>query len=495
MAIELKVQYDPQVIRANVESHPRMRELRRVMEERYGASEGNARGFAEDLLARSVERFGKKYIDTMLERMTHMFELREQAANVLERVIGSEELSPDQAGAQLKDLYAGIKSDMEAITDPGTFAKKSPLAEDLDLPDNFDKAFAEYEGESPKALDEGSPTGIHVEMVNVLEGKFDRLGKPKRMAMRSAADFAPLELWRAVSSETEGGLDRNIKTLKAQASAHGMSARELEALEQGVRDLSLERARSQRLPETAEGVLRVEGLNRLDPSLRALVEGDRGLELLAAENPRMLAELAQSSGAKSKSALRRYVRQRMVTHIRGLLGEFTTAFDLGDRLVFLKGPDYDVTIPGTDLVGVTKDGKVWLIDNKAMSQAELNSVGSLTRNVAKNIADDTAAFTGKFGLGEDVVIGDAVARLDKATQAIAELTKGMSKDQVGLQSTQEDIDGICKANGIERYVTNAGGKITGLSEGLRRAGILFENLNEPVDPTAPGTGARHFDLP
>jgi hypothetical protein len=130
-----------------------------------------------------------------------------------------------------------------------------------------------------------------------------------------------------------------------------------------------------------------------------------------------------------------------------------------------------------------------------MSQAELNSVGSLTRNVAKNIADDTAAFTGKFGLGEDVVIGDAVARLDKATQAIAELTKGMSKDQVGLQSTQEDIDGICKANGIERYVTNAGGKITGLSEGLRRAGILFENLNEPVDPTAPGTGARHFDLP
>jgi hypothetical protein len=218
------------------------------------------------------------------------------------------------------------------------------------------------------------------------------------------------------------------------------------------------------------------------------------LELLAAENPQKIAEFAKASGAKSRSALRRYIRQRMVTHMRGLFGEFTTAFDLGDRMIFLKGPDYDVTIPGTDLVGVTKDGRVWLIDNKAMTTKELGSVGSLTRNLPKNIGDDAAAFKDAFGTGNDPHIGDAVSRLSKATKEIRDLTKGLDDKAVSSTAIQKKITKICDDNQIDRVVTNAGGKIEGLSDGLEKAGILFDDLNQP-EPDQPLTGPRNYPLP
>ncbi len=495
MTVETRFHIDPKVIGQAVETHPKMRELRGAVERRYGVSEGRARGFAEVLLEGSVQRFGTKYLDAMVGHLTHMFEQRDLAANVLESVIGKDAMPPEQAGARLKQLYADIQSDMEAITDPGLFARKSDLQADPDIAVDVDRAFGEYEKEPPATQEAPLPTGRHVEQVEVLGEHFERMSRIRRESMARAADYAASELWNAVSSETEQGLERNIAALKRKAQDQNLSARELQALEDAVREMSLERARSQRGPGTAEGVLRAEGLKRLDPALRALVEGDRGLELLAAENPDMLAEFAKSSGAKSRSALRRYIRGRMVTHVRGLLGEFTTAFSLGDRMVFLKGPDYNVTIPGTDLVGVTRDGKVWLIDNKAMSATELDSVGSLTRNVAKNIADDSAEFTARFGLGPDPVIGDSVARLDQAMKAIAQLTQGMDKDTVGKLSTQQAIDALCKANGIERVVTNAGGRIEGLSENLRRAGILFENLNAPIAPDTPLTGMRSWFTP
>jgi hypothetical protein len=493
MATRVKV--EARVVRGMVETHPRMRTMREALETRYGATEEESLAFAEDLLGSAVQRFGLKYSDAMTERLAHLFDLRDQASMVVEEVIGQQQLTPEAAGAKLGQLFTGMKEDMAAITDPAKFAQKSNLKADLDISKDVDRAFADYEKNAPQKPKRALRTGRHAEQTKVLRQKFDVLPAARRKAMRKAAELRPRDLWKAVSSESESALNTNIQALRAKAEASGMRPAEIDALEQGVRDMSLERARSQRLPGTAEGVARAEGLSKLNPELRKIVAGDRSLELLAAENPEMIAEFAKASGAKSRSALRRYIRQRMVTHIKGLAGEFTTAFDLGDRMIFLKGPDYDVTIPGTDLVGVTKDGRVWLIDNKALTAKELDSVSSLTRNLPKNIGDDAAAFNDKFGMGRDPHIGDSVSRLSKATKEIRDVTKGLDQKAVASKAIQDKITKICNDNGIDRVVTNAGGSIEGLSQGLEKAGIRFEDLNQPEPPGEPLTGQRSYGLP
>jgi hypothetical protein len=485
-----------------------MKDLRAALGRRYRASAKDARSFAERLLIRAVERFGAQYAEEMAARIQRIFERRDQAARIVDQVIGDPAFSPTEAGHRLQQLFDDIKRDVEGLTDPAEYAKKTPIKPPEDLEIEFNLTADERRRQAAEVrqrqADPASPvrspalkTGRHVQKLDVLTTQFKQFGKRKRDATRKAAGLAPAELWKAVSSETAGSLEKNIADLKRVGEAKGMTARELGELDGAVRDLSLERARSQRLPDTAEGVLRVEGLKKLDelekagkasPGLRKVVEGDRQLELLAAENPQGLNDFFVASGAKSRSALRRYIRRRMVAHIRGLLGEFTAAFQLGDRLIFLKGPDYNVTLPGTDLVGVTRDGRIWLIDNKALSDSELGSVGALMRHLPDNIADDTATFSAQFGQGPDPHIGDAVKRLDKATKDIQRLTNGLTPDQVADRTIQQNIAAICAENGIERVVTNAGGRVEGLSKALKDAEVRLEDLDKPVaeDPSVEG---------
>jgi hypothetical protein len=515
----------PGLVRNAVEHNESMIGLRKAVRKRLGVSDNEATSLAERLLGNAVKRFGAKYLNEMAEHIERLFELRQKAAGVLEKVLGAEELSPADASAELEGIFRDIKSHMDEITDPEKFAKKKPIKMADDelsiLTDEQEAEAARLKAEETKSRARKSGkkavrSGRHAEQTKVFKEKFGGLKPANRKAVQKAAKVAPRELWRAVTSETEGGLERNIEALRARAKERGLTAPEIDRLEASARELSLERARSQRLPGTAEAVQRAEGvknlvsniekmladdpefkkssLRGLDPKalrqrlagLKKLVEGDRFLESLAAENPKQLLEFFEGSGARSRSALRRYIRGRMVSHIRGLLGEFTAAFRLGEEgVILLKGPDYNVTIPGTDLVGVTKDGRIWLIDNKALTAEELSSVTALTRNIATNIADDSAAFIEGFGRRRDRHIGDAVARLDRTNKAIQKLTKGMDPKEIGTARVQKEIAAICKRNQVDRVVTNAGGQVEGLSNGLTKAKIAFEDLNAPVtdDPT------------
>ena len=397
MAKPVAIKVNPKLISAAVDKHPSMLELRGAVKSRFKANDATARSFAEGLLTRAVERFGAKYLNEMSDRITRIFERREQAAHVVDQVIGSEALTPQEAGSRLERLFKDMKDDVEALIGPEDYAKKSKI----DAPDKSELKLTAHDGDPVSMPKKPLPTGRHVELIGVVRGKFKELPVAGRKAMRKAADLAPADLWWSVSSETHPGQLRNIETLKARCKARGMKPKELAALEDAIERLSLERARSQRLPGTAEAVGRAEAVKKLPAKLRTLVEGDRQLELLAMENPTALADFFAASGAKSRSALRRYIRRRMVAHIRGLAGEFTAAFQLGENLILLKGPDYNVTLPGTDLVGVTRDGRVWLIDNKALSSEELGSVSSLMQNIAKNIEDDTSTFKSEFGLKKE----------------------------------------------------------------------------------------------
>lgn len=523
------IHIDPKFVRSAAAS-PRMLELRSAVRERFHLSDEGARSFAERVLTNAVERFGVKYINEMTAHIEQAFKLREQAAGILDQVLGPEAMSPDAAAGRLEGLFREIKSNIDAITGPEAFAKAQPDAALVDIVFSGEDDLPPEVREDPRKLKSArrpkSPrTGVYRERVDLLSKQLKRMPEPERLAVGRAAKLAPRELWKAVSSEIGpdrpglpgGVLEDNITALLKRARAEGMSPGEVEALERAVRALQKERGKNfLRGAGSTEAVLRTTGveklvtrleealaqdkgfaeslkLNKLGEKalrehltrLQQLIAGDRYLELLAAENPKQLLEMFEKSGAKSKRSLRARVRHLMVTHVRGLLGEFTAAFALGDEgIVLLKAPDDNVTIPGTDLVGVTQGGRIWLIDNKALSGDEVESVTSLTSNISKNIADDAENIAAdltkaaqKTGTPTDPLVEAAVLRLERAKKAIQKVTQGMSPKEVSAPAIQRRITEICARNKIDRVVTNAGGAVRGLQEALRKAGLLLKNVN------------------
>ena len=178
--------------------------------------------------------------------------------------------------------------------------------------------------------------------------------------------------------------------------------------------------------------------------------------------------------------LRSYIEARMRTHVRGMVGEFAAAFQLGPDFWVLKGPDYDVTVPGTDFVVVSKrNGEIWFCDNKTLSDNSLGRVSSLVENFPGNMADDVAEFgaldESTFAMPDDVVA--ALARAKKAAEAIRQTVVGKSPTEIADPAVQAEITRICDENGVRRVVTNAGGQLSELSTALTALGIDFANLD------------------
>lgn len=229
-----KIRFDPKVVGAAVDSHPRIREMRGALEQNYGASEAQSRTFAEGLLTAAVMKFGAKYADAISERLAQLFKRRDQARQVVDDVIGPAQMSPEQAGAKLGQLFKEMREDVEALTDPATFAKQSNLKADLDISKDVDNAFREYERRPPRPPSRPLRTGKHEAKTEVLQQRFENQPRDRQQAVRTAADVAPHELWKAVTSETEGEWTRSMDALRAKAESAGMKPDEINKLERAV---------------------------------------------------------------------------------------------------------------------------------------------------------------------------------------------------------------------------------------------------------------------
>jgi hypothetical protein len=189
-------------------------------------------------------------------------------------------------------------------------------------------------------------------------------------------------------------------------------------------------------------------------------------------------------------------------HIRGALGEWTSAFDLGRSgvLIFLKGPKPEVTTGGTDLVAIDRNtGEVYSIDNKATLRTRvLRGVTALMRNFPQNLAEDVRALRADIAGRLEPAIESVLRRLESAERrirAVVELLgpEGEARKQalddnveVTLRSgervrVQQAITDILQEHGITRLITNAGGVLERISTALEEAGIEIENLNEVVE--------------
>jgi hypothetical protein len=174
----------------------------------------------------------------------------------------------------------------------------------------------------------------------------------------------------------------------------------------------------------------------------------------------------------------RYV-EILERHHVGNFGEFETAFRLGETHIILKAPDELVTIPGTDLIAIPRGGgMIHLIDNKALSQAQVDAVDAMVRNLPKNLNADVnelAKLMNDANLPKE--FQDAFTRMSAANTEIQTITSGMTKAQIEAPAVQQQITQALAKQNIERVVTNAGGQASDISADLRALGIDMADMN------------------
>jgi glycine cleavage system regulatory protein len=186
-------------------------------------------------------------------------------------------------------------------------------------------------------------------------------------------------------------------------------------------------------------------------------------------------------------------------HVRGALGEWTAAFELGKGgvFIFLKGPKAEVTTAGTDLIAIDRNtGEVYVIDNKATLRTKiLQKVTALMRNFPQNLAQDIRELRAAAGEHMEPAIAAVLARMEKAEARIREVVELLGPEgearkkaldanvEVTLRSgervpVQQEITDILQVHGIKRIITTSGGVLERISNALDEAGIEIERMDE-----------------
>ena len=190
--------------------------------------------------------------------------------------------------------------------------------------------------------------------------------------------------------------------------------------------------------------------------------------------------------AQAREAFVEYVGHASKNFL-GNYGEFEVAFRLGRTHILLKAPDGMVNLPGTDLVAIPRDrGRTMLIDNKALNADQVDSVTALTRNLSGNFVDDLDDFV-KLSNAADVP-DHLRLTIQRMTKAKADLEAAglleLSRSARRSETVQKQIVDILNKNEIDVVVTNAGGKVTTISDDLEEIGLDLLDLNKPVNPSA-----------
>jgi hypothetical protein len=351
-----------------------------------------------------------------------------------------------------------------------------------------DRLVREYQGAAP------APGGAHVEPMAAVQDAFNRMPADLKEAVRRATELEPQAVWRVVASETEGGQARNLARLEGELAGR-LGAKELADLRAGLVEMGKARNKGLMVDQVRLG----EALVRItDPDLRAVVTAGADvwiIQQLATHNPEALAELwanfkAKGRGVADASGFRAYVRREMVTFGRATPAEYTAAFSLSSIEQFLKGPDANPRQAGTDLVGVTHDDWVELIDDKSHRTQSVSSVTALTDNLATNLHDDARRFRAALqelqkdpGFTPDPKMVYAIQRVEGAADAIAYIER--SGDP---RTRPARIREALTSSKIRMKVTSAMGEVRELSDALRELGLEYQPTG--IQPPLPPRGRR-----
>ncbi|WP_165226769.1 hypothetical protein [Aquisphaera insulae] len=306
-----------------------------------------------------------------------------------------------------------------------------------------------------------------------------------RLPARAAAlvervrQLDPEALSRAITAEAEETLNALAKRLRT---TQGWNPSEADELLEALKDLNKEwrRLNDPKVAADLTAELAAE-IKKLPDRLRGAVQRSRALRDLFHTNREQLLEYWSKYSEKPRRyGFGLYVWFNMF-HVKGQIGEYGAAFDLGNVVIFLKGPEGRVTQRGTDLVGIDRfTGELLLIDNKALRARIVDKVSALIKNIARNMGDDLADFRQRL-VGREVPprVQEVLNNLARANEKIERLLSEPGRDPDGEQTRQE-IANILEDNHIRRMVTPAGGQSVDVAAALDKLGLDFEDLNAPV---------------
>jgi hypothetical protein len=360
----------------------------------------------------------------------------------------------------------------------------------------------------------GSPLGGGDNRAVAAHEAFETLSPDEKAVVERAAEADPEFVRRTVRSEITYGEPRGAKTpwqpraMDEFCAAHGLTGADRANLEAALRtmfdatkpEVTARRDPASPIPrsEWSRSAQRRQ-VTDIDPvvglglppvgDVADALRASGTMRRLASENPQHFRALADGwlalvarrvAEGKQPPSLRNYVLRLMRTQIRGMLGEYSAAFRLGEDFWVLKAPGHDVTTPGTDFVVVAKaTGEIWFCDNKALSDNSLGRVSSLVDNLAKNIADDVLEFGPAIEqetLPVPPQVTTAVGRSLEAAAEIDVVTRGRTPEEIRSPEIQGQIKAICDRHGVRRVVTNAGGELSQLSTALSQLGVDLANL-------------------
>ncbi|MET8040931.1 hypothetical protein ABZU25_08700 [Micromonospora sp. NPDC005215] len=479
---------DAAAVHAAADANPRLRSFLRTVAAHSEAGEVRSRRLLEHLIRRIVDDVGDLHLGNALNRLERIAVLRDNIAAILDHVLEGGTLPEGVRVATLGEYFDQLNTEMRELSRPRDgIVGDAPLRLADDAAAYADSLLREFDAG-------GVAAGRHVEPTAIVGDAYRAMPADRQAALRRAAELEPAALWHAVAAESEAGKRAAVADLETRLGGR-LSPDEVARLRTAVDDLG--RARSRGL-QVSEARL-TEALARIgDADLRAVVAGgDVWLtQQLALHNPEALTTLWRRFRDRGGSAddgpgFRAYLRHDMVTYGRGVLGEYSAAFSLSSIELFLKGPDANVKVAGTDLVGIGHDGWVWLIDDKSHRATSVAGVSALTENLVTNLRRDAADFRDAIarlhrddpGFIPDPRILDAISRMEDAAAEIDRINRR------GSASTRPArISAALQERRLRLRVTSAAGEVREITQALRDLGLAIEPTGPPVP--LPPTGGR-----
>jgi hypothetical protein len=465
--------------------HPELAHLRehmrasaRAAEERAGRSgRGDLLGdqaFA-GFLARCMHTFGTDYLERVMAALERIHKARENIGDQLDRALKGE--LPDFP--RLKESFDEIDAAFPEVIDP-TKAEPPPAPSyGLGVPlTSKVRTLGEFLNENRDRLTARARNLL--ERANRLEP--DRLGKVLEETR-----------WPKSVEKARPLVEALIERLRAQGYDNGDIAQLLGALE--------EWSLPDQIRQASDDAINALGTDAKLPRVRGLQQALRKSPVLRAlfrDNPDQLRTYWLDYISKP-----RIIRFGLYTwfrmhHVRGAIGEWTAAFDLGKSgvYIFLKGPKAEVTTGGTDLVAIDRNtGQVYAIDNKATLRTQvLQRVTALMRNFPQNLLQDIVELREAMAGRSEPAVDAVLRRMESAERRIKAVVELLGPEgearkrlldqnaEVTLPSgerkpVQQEITDILQEHGITRLITNSGGVLERLSGALEDAGIELEDMN------------------
>ncbi|MFF4874631.1 hypothetical protein [Micromonospora sp. NPDC000668] len=479
---------DAAAVHAAADANPRLRRFMRTVAGHGDAGEVRARRLLEHIIRRVVDDVGDLHLGNAVARLERIAVLRERIAGILDHVLEGGTLPEGVRVEALGESFDQLRTEMRELSRPRDgIVGDAPLRLAEDAAAYADSMLREFEAG-------GGAAGLHSEPAAAVNDAFRAMPADRQAAVRRAAALEPQALWRAVASETEGGKRAAVADLETRLGGR-LTPDELGRLRTAVDDLGRARNRGLQVSQArlAEALARI-----ADPELRAVVAGgDVWLtQQLALHNPEALATLwrrfrDRGGRADDGPGFRAYLRHDMVTYGRGVLGEYTAAFSLSSIELFLKGPDANVKVAGTDLVGIGHDGWVWLVDDKSHRATSVGGVSALTDNLVANLRRDAADFRDAItrlqrddpGFTPDPRILDAISRMEDAAAEIERINRRGS-----AATRPARISRALEERRLRLRVTSAAGEVREITQALRDLGLAVEPTGAPVP--LPPTGGR-----